>query len=234
MTVQTGFLDRTIHVGGSDRRYVVYVPRNLDTPSPVVLFLHGIGERGSDGLIQTQGGLAKAIRSNPASWPAVVVFPQTLEEEVWQGRAADTAMGALDQTMQEYDIDASRVYLTGLSMGGNGSWHLAYHHPDRFAAIAVVCGFVSDRPRVPAFLPDSRDPFSEVSERIKETPTWVFHGDQDEAIPVDESRRMVTALKQAGADVRYTEFPGVGHGAWDPAYEMSELAEWMFRQRRSR
>lgn len=232
MTQQSGFLDRTVRLDGVEYPYVVYVPRHLSAPAPVVLFLHGIGERGNDGLMQTQGGLARAIRNNPEAWPAIVVMPQAPEESVWQGGAAAAAIAALDQTIAEYTIDESRVYLTGLSMGGNGTWYLAFRHPDRFAALAAICGFVSDRPRVPTFLPESDDPFSDVAERIKGIPTWVFHGDEDEAIPVEESRRIVAALKRAGADVRYTEFPGVGHAVWDPAYEMSQLTEWLFRQQR--
>ena len=97
-----------------------------------------------------------------------------------------------------------------------------------------MCGFVSNLPRVPAFLPDSTDLFSDVAERVKGIPTWVFHGDQDEAVSVDESRQMVSALKRMGADVRHTEFSGVGHGAWDPAHEMPELTQWMFGQQRGK
>jgi predicted peptidase len=229
---QSGFLDQTVSFDAMEYPYVVYVPRELSASAPVVLAFHGIGVRGDDGLRQTNRGLARAIRSNPDAWPAIVVMPQAPEQSVWQGSAAAAALAALDQTIAEYEIDEARVYLTGLSMGGNGSWYLAYHHPDRFAALAVVCGFISHRPRVSAFLPDSGDAFAEVAERIKGIPIWAFHGDRDEAIPVDETRKMVAALKQVGAEVRYTEFAGVGHGAWDPAYAMPELSEWLFRQRR--
>lgn len=231
---ETGFLDRSLHLEGREYRYVVYVPRDLAVPAPVVLFLHGIGERGTDGLIHTQGGLGLAIRQSPASWPGIVVFPQVPEDEVWHGRAAAAAMAALDRTIEEHDVDTDRVYLTGLSLGGNGSWYLAFHHPERFAAAAVVCGFVSERPRVPAFLPDAADVFAEVAERASTVPTWVFHGDQDDAVPVEESRRMVEALQRVGADVRYSELAGVGHGAWGPAYAMPELTDWLFSQRRAK
>ena len=139
----------------------------------------------------------------------------------------------------EFNADASRVYLTGLSMGGNGAWYLAYHHADRFAAVVVVCGFVGDFTgttsgvHYPAIVAtSSSDPYAAIAQRVSRLPIWIFHGDADATVPVEVSRRMAAALKTIGADVQYTELPGVGHNAWDPAYDRADLFTWLFKQKR--
>ncbi|HEX7808464.1 MAG TPA: glycoside hydrolase family 3 N-terminal domain-containing protein, partial [Thermoanaerobaculia bacterium] len=133
-STQTGFLDRTLTVGERTYPYTIYVPRNYDASRawPVILFLHGAGERGSDGARATAIGLGNAIRFGPDRVPAIVVFPQVPQNERWLGEPADVAMMALDRTLAEFHTDPKRVYLTGLSMGGYGAWHLALAHPDRF------------------------------------------------------------------------------------------------------
>lgn len=231
----TGFLDRTIMVAGAEAEYQVYVPREYTeaTEWPVILFLHGAGERGDDALLQTHNGLPSWIRREVDRWPAIVVMPQVPEDERWVGRSGDVAMAALDATIAEFAIDTTRTYLTGLSMGGQGSWYLAYEHPERWAAVAVVCGFLG----FPGtdwgpFTPEGEDPVAATAARIAELPIWVFHGDADNVVPVDASRVVVAALEELGGDVQYTEFEGVDHNAWDPAYSMPELSEWMFAQRR--
>ena len=230
---ETGFLDRSLTLDGETYRYQVYVPHGYSesTPWPTVLFLHGSGERGDDGMRQTQVGLPSAIRWSSELWPAIVVMPQAPADGNWQGLGGRIAMAALDQTLAEFRTDPDRVSLTGLSIGGQGTWYLAYQHPDRFAAIAPVCGFlVSDHHA--SFLPESLPhPEETVAAKIAGLPTWVFHGDADNVIPVDAARRLVHALEAAGADVRYTELPGVGHNAWDAAYGSAELAEWLLTQR---
>ena len=239
----TGFLDRTLTLDGREHRYQVYVPRDY-RPSirwPIVLALHGGGERGDDGLVQTDVGLARAIRRHVERFPAVVVFPQTPEGDTpgWQALGARIALAALDETTKEFNADPARVYLTGLSMGGNGSWYLAYNHTDRFAAAVIVCGWVRERRSTttgtvyPAIAPvPAPDVYRAVAERIARLPIWIVHGDADTVVPVEDSRLMAGALKGAGADVQYTELAGVGHNAWDPAYERADLIEWLFRQRR--
>lgn len=235
--VQTGFLDRTVPVAGADYGYQVYVPRDYDATAewPVILFLHGGGEGGDDALIQTEVGLGSALRRDAGRFPAIIVFPQAPPDGSWQGLAADIAMAALDATADEFSTDDDRVYLTGLSMGGNGSWNLAYQHADRFAAMVVICGFVTsgDPPRYNPIPPASAgDPFAAVAARVASIPTWIFHGEADTVVPVEQSRQMAAALEAAGADVRYTEIPGTGHNAWDPAYASESLSRWLFAQRR--
>lgn len=239
--VETGFLDRSVTTGGRAYRYQVYVPAAYAATSdrwPAILFLHGAGERGSDGLLQTQVGLGTAIRRAPARYPAIVVFPQVPTDSVWVGVPADMAIAALDQTMAEFRIDPDRVYLTGLSMGGNGTWNLAYRYPDRFAAIAPICGFVSPHPRLPntrGIVPaDSGNPFTALARRLARLPTWIVHGEVDQVVPVAESRQAAEAMRAAGGDVRYTELIGVDHNSWDATYASAQFKDWLFAQRRSR
>jgi predicted peptidase len=120
---ETGFLDRSLEVDGVNHKYQIYLPRDYDEERnwPVILFLHGGGERGDNGLAQTHVGLGRAIRFNPERWPAIVIFPQAAEGEFWIGETAEIAMAALDQTINNYSIDESRIYLTGLSLGGGGT-----------------------------------------------------------------------------------------------------------------
>jgi predicted peptidase len=229
----TGFLDRTTTVEGQTFRYQVYVPRDYDPGRawPVILFLHGAGERGSDGLLQTEVGLPSAIRRAPAGYPAIVVAPQVPLDGSWQGRPGQAAMQALDRTLEEFSTDPTRVYLTGMSMGGNGSWYLAYRHPERFAAVAVVCGFVARQGEWPEFVSRGEGtPFERVAARVDHLPIWIAHGEDDTLVPASESRGMHEALRATGADVRYIELPGVGHNAWDPTYRDPEFAEWLFAQ----
>ena len=238
--VETGFLDRSVDVGGSSYHYQVYVPYSY-TPSqrwPVILFLHGIGERGRDGLLQTQGGLGAAIRQNPSRYPAIVVFPQVPPDSLWVGVPAQAAMAALDKTTREFQTDSDRVYLTGLSMGGNGSWYLAYRNPSRFAALAPICGWVT--PFSPWFhnaqtvVPgDSTSPFEALARRLSRVPIWIFHGEEDNAVPVSQSRQAAAALSSVGAAVQFTELQGIGHNAWDAAYGSTKFSTWLFQQRRS-
>ena len=233
--IETGFLDRVVTHAGVEYAYQVYIPPTYrpSEASPVILFLHGAGERGSDGKRQSAVGLGKAIREHPERWPAIVILPQVPQGQSWVGAAGAMAMAALDQTLDEFRGDPSRIYLTGLSMGGNGSWSLGYQHTERFAAIVAVCGFLGAGPGFPSFLAaGTADAAAEVATRLKGIPIQVFHGDADRVVPATESRQVVAALRAVGADVQYTELPGVGHNAWDPAYGSVELARWLFAQKK--
>lgn len=239
---ETGFVDRTVTVGGHAYPYQVYVPSAYGASNqrwPVILFLHGAGERGADGLFQTAVGLGNAVRRGASKYPAVIIFPQTPADSTWIGAPADAAMAALDQTLAELRTDSDRVYLTGLSLGGNGTWNLAYKYPDRFAAIAPICGFVHPFSRLPgsrAIVPGDTGAavFTALARRIGRLPTWIIHGEIDPVVPVAESRRAAEALKAAGGDVRYTEILGGGHEIWDETYGSAQFREWLFAQRRGR
>lgn len=239
-TRETGFLDRRVTVAGHAYHYQVYVPTSY-TPAqrwPVILFLHGAGERGDDGLLQTQVGLGAALRQNAARFPAIIVFPQAPAESMWTGVPAQMAMAALEETSREFRTDSDRVYLTGLSLGGNGTWYLAYRHPSRFAAIVPICGFVTtfrvwSGPFAPVVPPDSGAPFEALARQLRRVPTWVVHGEVDNVVPVEQSRQAAAALKAAGAPVQYLEVPGTGHNAWDAAYGSPSLVSWLLAQHRS-
>jgi predicted peptidase len=241
--IDTGFLNRAVTVNGSEYRYVVYLPREFSRSKiyPVILALHGGGSYGSDGLKQMAGGLARAIQLNPERFPAIVVFPQAKADNTpgWQQEGGQAALAALEKSIREFSGDRSRVYLTGLSAGGNGAWSLASRYPERFAALIVVCGFISkftghtSGVPYPALAPaNERDPYAFIARRVSSIPIWIFHGDADKSVSVEESRKMAAALKAIGADVQYAELPGVDHNAWDPAYQRADLIEWMFKQRR--
>lgn len=235
---ETGFLDRTVSSGGAVYRYEVFVPANWDKHKkwPVVLFLHGAGERGSDGLLQTDVGLPHAIRTKAANFPFVAVMPQCLAEKVWTDADMEAqALAALEQTIKEFHGDRNRIYLSGLSMGGYGTWDLAARYPGKFAALAPVCGGLRHEnfPKLGTSLakdPQVADPYAETARRIGKTPVWVFHGDADTAVPVEESRKMVEALRAAGANVKYNEYPGVGHNSWDKAYSEPDFVPWLLSQ----
>lgn len=235
--VETGFLDRVATVDGHEFRYQVYLPYSYtsETRWPVILFLHGAGERGSDGLLQTAVGLGPAIRRDPTRYPAITIFPQVPEDSLWVGVPAEAAMTALRQTLDEFSTDASRVYLTGLSMGGHGTWYLAYRYPESFAAVVPICAWVSARERLPpsaAVVPaEDGEPFEALARRLKDVPVWIFHGEVDGVVPVEESREAAAALESAGADVRYTELLGVDHNSWDAAFGSVEFSTWLFQQR---
>jgi predicted peptidase len=236
--VQTGFLDRDVTVGGRAYHYQVYVPADYATkPSwPAILFLHGAGERGNDGLLQTNVGLAPAIRQNPSRYPAIAILPQVPPDSQWVGTPADMALAALQQTMREFHVDPSRVYLTGLSMGGHGTWYIAYRHPELFAAVVPICGWVRDFPQfrgsVPVVPGDSAAVLPSLVQRLAKVSIWIFHGEIDPAVNVNGSREPAAALKAASADVRYTEFLGMGHNVWDAVYASDEFVRWLFAQRR--
>ncbi len=230
---ETGFLDRVIVVDGQPHRYVVYVPAGRQPgPPPVILALHGAGERGTDGLAQTEVGLGRAIRLHPERWPAIVVFPQVPPDQTWPDNRR-LALAALARTQREFHADPARVYAIGLSMGGNGTWALAHDDPRRFAAIVVVCGFAGAFHDYPGIIPDGQPtPEAALARSIATVPAWIVHGDADPVVPVAASRAMASALKAVGDEVRFHELPGVGHNSWDDAFADPDLPVWLFAHRR--
>lgn len=218
-------------------QYQVYVPAEYATRSdwPVILFLHGAGERGSDGILQTTTGLGPAIRANPSRYPAIVVFPQVPKDSAWAGDPADAAMVALRQTMNEYRVDADRVYLTGLSMGGRGTWYVAYRNPGVFAAVAPICGWITDSPgfsKLPVVPADSGPANKALARQLRDVPIWIFHGEMDRVVNVIGSRAPAAAFKAIGSAAKYTEYLGTDHNSWDATYASKAFVDWMFAQRR--
>ena len=230
---KVGFVRKTArHADGTDRPYYVWVPLTYtaDKKWPVILFLHGAGECGTDGdkvLIQ---GLPKEIKKRDGKFDFIVVMPQcvSLREAPkdpakgetsaprhkggWRDAEEQLAIDAFKATLKEYSCDADRAYLTGLSMGGYGTFMFALKYPNMFAATVPICGGgVVNR-----------------AGDIAHIPTWVWHGSDDKTVAPDNSRKMVAALvKEKAAEVRYTEVPGVGHNSWDNAYANDEVFKWL-------
>jgi predicted peptidase len=215
---KTGFLDRVYKApDGKEYKYVLFVPAAYSPkePAPVILFLHGAGERGTDGKRQANVGIGKAIKKDEKSFPFITVMPQA--EKTWKAGSedADRALAILEEVQKEYKTDPKRVCLTGLSMGGVGTWSLAAKYPDRWAAIVPICG-PGDVATAAA---------------IKDLPCWCFWGDKDN-FANKSMPKMVEALKDAGGKPKFTEYPGVGHNSWDMAYGTKELYDWLIMQKK--
>jgi predicted peptidase len=242
----TGFLDRAITFQGNTYSYQVYVPANYtpDKPWPVILYLHGNEHQGADGMRQTNAPIASALREHRDWFPAVVVFPQAQPDTSWiEPAMQELALAELDKTVSEFHGDPRRIYLTGFSMGASGTYCIAYHHPERFAALLVVAGRVQPGPRYTAqrtaidrktnAFAAAPDPFAALASAIKEMPIWMFHGDSDQIVDVDQSRRLAAALKQQGAEVKYFEYPKVDHlQAAVRVYFTPAIYEWLLQQQR--
>lgn len=206
---------RTITVH-SKVSYLAFLPKSYSAkgaPVPLIVFLHGSGERGND-LNKVKAWGPPAIADKDPAFPFMVVSPQAPDGEWWH---ANLLKGMIDEVLAKYNVDRSRIYLTGLSMGGYGAWDLAIRYPDYFAAVAPICGGGSP---------------IEIA-RMKNVPTWVFHGMKDDAVPERESARMVAALKAAGGNVKYTVLPDAGHvDAWVYAYGEAGLFDWFLEHRK--
>lgn len=226
----TGFLYRTVTVGQRTCAYCVYIPPEY-TPErrwPVILFLHGSGERGVDGFRQTDVGIARTIRRHRQLCPAIVVMPQCRPGHWWDEAMLKMALRCVEDTSAQYHCDPDRIYLTGISMGGAGVWELARQMPNAFAAVVPICGFYGqpDRPAAEAELRD-------LAERLVGLPIRCFHGAMDTNVPVARTREVVAALEEAGAKVTYTELPQGRHNIWNRVYDNPALWRWLLAQRRS-
>jgi predicted peptidase len=179
---------------------------------PLMLFLHGAGERGDDLQLVKRHGVAKIVEEQPA-FPLLVVSPQCPPTEAW---APEPLLALLDDIEQHYDVDPERLYVTGLSMGGFGTWAVAIAAPDRFAAIAPICGG-GDPSRVGV---------------LRHLPVWAFHGARDPIVPLQRTVEMVEALRQWGGNVRFTVYPEAGHDAWTATYANPALYAWFLAHTR--
>lgn len=210
----------TYQAGGSTINYLLTLPVNYrpDGPRrwPLLLFLHGRGERGDNLELVKKEGLAQKLTTD-ADFPFVTLSPQCPPESDWSEQM-ETLSALLDAAIAEHAVDERRVYLTGLSMGGRGAWQLAARQPERFAAVAPICGRI----------PDATGFLANIAV-LKETPIWVFHGAKDAVVPVENSEKLVAALKACGGDVRYTVYPDAGHNSWSAAYGTPELYTWLLQ-----
>ena len=258
-TVQeTGFLNRSVEVQGVPYKFQIYVPDDFrriiadqagerksdkndkkvagkppEAAPPIILFLHGRGERGSDGMWQTQIGLPQEIRDHPERWPFIVVIPQCPFRHFWTDPdMLQMAMAALDQEVREFHADPERTYLTGLSLGGYGAWELARNFPHRWAAIAIVASgifwsYAPDRWHEVSTLP------SEYARRLVHTPIWLFHGAEDTTVVPRQSELMFEALKAENGHIRLWDYQGLHHDCWTRAFNEPELPRWLLSHRLS-
>lgn len=197
--------------------YLSYVPdrkEDDDAPLPLTLFLHGAGERGRDLDLVRVHGLPREIDGGRAV-PFAVVSPQCPPDTWWTSHSA-LLFGLLDEVAATLPIDRDRVYVTGISMGGYGTWKLLAEQPERFAAAIPICGGGDVR----------------WADRIARVPVWTFHGDADETVPLSETERMVEALERLNAPVRITVYEGVGHDSWTQTYARDDVYEWLLAHRR--
>lgn len=200
---------------GRKLAYRLLEPLNQNHPQPLLVFLHGSGDRGDDNTTQLNSLPSQLARSE---WrkicPGYILAPQCPAGTHWHNELP-TLISLIDAWRNDPRIDQRRVYLTGLSMGGYGAWHLATAKPEWFAAVVPICG--------------GGDPAS--APRLTKTPIWAIHGDADEVVPVDETRTMIEAIRSAGGHPLYTELPGVGHDSWSQTYAETEgVLPWAYQQ----
>ena len=200
----------------AEYRYLLYLPRDYAIDSkrrwPLVIFLHGKGERGDDLERVKSHGPPKMVKQG-REFPFVLASPQCPDKQRWN---VDDLNALLDDLLARHRVDRDRVYVTGLSMGGWGTWQWISKYPQRFAAAVPICGgadrMLFDRTNLP--------------------PVWAFHGDQDKAVPVEESRHMVEKWRQDGGEAKLTIYPGVGHDSWKKAYDDPAMWQWLLSHKR--
>lgn len=197
--------------------YLLFLPEDYGQKGqkwPLMMFLHGAGERGSDLNKVKKHGPPKIVEERK-DFPFVVVSPQCPSGDWWTEKV-EVLINLLDDIVERYDVDTERIYLTGLSMGGYGTWSLVSVHPERFAAIAPICG---GGKRFMAM-------------KLKDVPVWAFHGAKDNVVPLKESEEMVEAIKRRGGDAKLTVYPEAGHDSWTETYNNQELYDWFLSHRK--
>ncbi|RYD72651.1 MAG: phospholipase [Verrucomicrobiaceae bacterium] len=198
-------------------QHILFTPKGYgadgETRWPLMLFLHGAGERGNDLVKLRKYGPPKMVLED-SEFPFLLVAPQCPIGSYWHSASL---LQLLDRVIKVHAVDESRIYITGVSMGGYGAWQLAADEPGRFAAIAPICGGG-----------DPRD-----APRIKDLPVWAFHGDQDDIVPLSETLKMVDAIRRAGGNPKVTIYPGVGHDSWTSAYAEPDLFSWFLSHARA-
>ena len=218
---------------GGSLRYRIHVPESVsaDNVAPLVLFFHGAGERGSDNEAQLKHGVSELLEyAVSRNEPAVIVAPQCPKGKQWvdtpwsdlehtMDKAPSESMALvlelLDSIVEERWIDRRRIYVTGLSMGGFGTWDIVQRRPKFFAAAMPICGGGDVN----------------LAKRLTKLPLWVFHGDSDKVVFTSRSRDMVAAIRALGGSPIYTEYPDTKHNSWTPTYSDAKILDWLFSQR---
>lgn len=199
-------------------KYLLFLPEDYGKEQkrwPLMLFLHGAGERGDDLEKVKKHGPPKIVQTKK-DFPFIVVSPQCPEEQWWTTKT-EVLINLLDDITARYDVDTERIYLTGLSMGGYGSWALASEYPDRFAAVVPICGGGNRM----------------MSLTLKDVPIWAFHGAKDSVVPLKESQELVDAINARGGNARLTVYPDANHDSWTQTYDNPKLYDWLLEHRRA-
>lgn len=224
---KTGFLTRPTRIGAESYTYQIYVSpqvKKMKNP-PVIVFLHGIRERGTNGVMAAFGPYRAILEQYLSRIPAIVILPQCRPGKYWQDPVMDKmVMQTLAETNTEFAADETRVSLLGISMGGFGAWHFASRYPEKFASLVSICG---GSPLL------TGDRFNPLAAKVKDVPAWLFHGAADEVVPVTESRSIVKAFESVGGNVKYNEYPNAGHNVWLQALGEKELLPWLLSQHRT-
>ncbi|MEX2213528.1 MAG: PHB depolymerase family esterase [Phycisphaeraceae bacterium] len=198
--------------------YLLYLPNDYeakkDAKVPLLLFLHGSGERGDNIEVLKKHGPPMLVDKGK-DMPFIIVSPQCPKDQRWD---SDVLKALIEDVSKSHRVDTDRLYCTGLSMGGFGTWALCTKYPQLFAAAVPICG--GGNPQT--------------VKAMKGVPTWVFHGDKDTAVKLEQSQSMVDALKEAGGEVTFTIYENVGHDSWVRAYNSKELYEWLLKQKRAK
>jgi predicted peptidase len=219
------FKKRMTHTAQLD--YLLFLPAGYKARGekwPLMMFLHGVGESGTNLNKVAIHGPPKLVKGGKTDLPFVLVSPQCPADRVWRD---DELLALLDEVIAKHNVDTNRVYLTGLSMGGYGTWSLGTRNPERFAAIAPVCG---GGDQIPILLANPRKKAA-----LKSMGVWAFHGGKDSLVILEESQRMTNALMRAGCkDVKLTVYPEAGHDSWTQAYQEAELWNWFLAHKRAR
>ncbi len=199
--------------------YLLFLPKSYgqlpNKKCPLIIFLHGAGERGNNLDLLKKHGIPKIVEQNP-DFPFITLSPQCPKDSWWTSELR-LLNGLVDKITKSYQVDMSRIYLTGLSMGGFGAWSLASMNPDLFAAIVPICGGGE---------PDR------AARALKNMPVWVFHGAKDTVVPAERSEEMVKAVKAIGGNVKFTLYPDADHDSWTRTYDNPELYEWLLKHSR--
>jgi predicted peptidase len=211
--------------------YLLFLPKGYDAKAgknwPLILFLHGAGERGTDAWRVDIHGPSKYILAHP-DFPFIMVSPLCPENQTWSN---EVLLELLDKVMAEHQVDTNRVYLTGLSMGGYGAWSLALAHPEKFAAVIPICGggdTLGIHLARTGFTTPAR------KEALKGLSIWAFHGGKDTVIPPAESAHMIDTLKMLGVtEAKLTVYPEAQHNSWVEAYNTPEIYEWLLKHQRT-
>jgi predicted peptidase len=217
-------VSRSVTVDGMAHQYAVWLPPHYNSGKrwPCVVFLHGSGECGLDGVKQTMVGLGPAAKAHPEAWPCIIIMPQKTKQDAEWEEYEPLVLSALSAMEREFVIDPARVSLTGLSQGGHGAWIMGARHPDLWSAVAPICGY--------------GDPAAITG--LAHTPVWAFHGELDTVVPPEKSKELIAELdrirqrEKIAAPARLTLYSDLDHNCWNRAYRESGLGPWLMSSRK--